>query len=158
MGQADIYERALGKPLPDLWHRSAQAKINSVKLERQSNLDPQDVNGTESYIILYRMALIGSNPHAALHFPDKGMEPFHAAILYFNGRFYLEKLCDLTDVGVNSLAVAVGEESDTIEEIYEPYLIQEGFLNRTARGRQATPLAYRHFGLNSGKSVQRSLF
>ncbi len=61
-------------------------------------------------------------------------------------------------VGVNSLAVAVGEESDTIEEIYEPYLIQEGFLNRTARGRQATPLAYRHFGLNSGKSVQRSLF
>lgn len=61
-------------------------------------------------------------------------------------------------VGVNSLAVAVGEESDTIEEIYEPYLIQEGFLNRTARGRQATPLAYRHFGLNRGGSVQPSLF
>ncbi len=61
-------------------------------------------------------------------------------------------------VGINSLAVAVGEESDTIEEIYEPYLIQEGFLKRTARGREATPLAYRHFGFKSSDSVQRSLF
>jgi len=49
-------------------------------------------------------------------------------------------------VGINSLAVAVGEESDTIEEIYEPYLIQEGFLKRTSRGRLATELAYEHFG------------
>jgi holliday junction DNA helicase RuvB len=61
-------------------------------------------------------------------------------------------------VGVNSLAVAVGEESDTIEEIYEPYLIQEGFLNRTARGRQVTPLAYRHFGLDKNNSIQPTLF
>jgi len=48
-------------------------------------------------------------------------------------------------VGLNSLAVAVGEESDTIEEIYEPFLIQEGFLDRTPRGRTATPRAYSHF-------------
>ncbi len=63
-------------------------------------------------------------------------------------------------VGVNSLAVAVGEESDTIEEIYEPFLIQEGFLHRTARGRQATPFAYEYFGISRKKeqNVQKSLF
>ncbi len=49
-------------------------------------------------------------------------------------------------VGLNSLSVAVGEEANTLEEVYEPFLIMEGFLVRTARGRQATPLAYRHLG------------
>ena len=44
-------------------------------------------------------------------------------------------------VGLNNLAVAVGEESDTLEEVYEPYLIQEGYLERTSKGRVATPLA-----------------
>jgi Holliday junction DNA helicase RuvB len=53
-------------------------------------------------------------------------------------------------VGLNTLAVAVGEESDTVEEVYEPYLIQEGFLMRTPRGREATEKAYRHLGLSSG--------
>jgi len=57
-------------------------------------------------------------------------------------------------VGLNTLAVAVGEESDTVEEVYEPYLIQEGFLMRTPRGREATEKAYRHLGLSSGKSGQ----
>lgn len=50
-------------------------------------------------------------------------------------------------VGVNSLAVAVGEEPDTIEEVYEPYLIMEGYLNRTPQGRIATELAYQRLGL-----------
>ena len=49
-------------------------------------------------------------------------------------------------VGVKSLAVAVGEEAETIEEIYEPFLIQEGLLKRTSRGREATPAAYEYFG------------
>lgn len=48
-------------------------------------------------------------------------------------------------VGINTIAVAVGEESDTIEEVYEPFLIQEGFIKRTPRGRVATRLAYEHF-------------
>ncbi len=51
-------------------------------------------------------------------------------------------------VGLNTIAVAVGEESDTIEEVYEPYLIQKGFLKRTARGRTATLLAYQHFKID----------
>lgn len=50
-------------------------------------------------------------------------------------------------VGVGSLAVAVGEERDTLEEVYEPYLIMEGYLNRTAQGRVATELAYRRLNL-----------
>jgi Holliday junction DNA helicase RuvB len=49
-------------------------------------------------------------------------------------------------VGVETLAAAIGEERDTIEDVYEPYLIQEGYLARTAKGRTATPLAYEHFG------------
>jgi Holliday junction DNA helicase RuvB len=49
-------------------------------------------------------------------------------------------------VGVDSLAAAVGEESDTIEEVYEPFLLQEGFIARTSRGRVATPRAYSHLG------------
>jgi len=50
-------------------------------------------------------------------------------------------------VGVENLAAAIGEERDTIEDVLEPYLIQQGYLQRTQRGRLATPLAYRHFGL-----------
>jgi len=50
-------------------------------------------------------------------------------------------------VGVESLAAAVGEERDTLEDVIEPYLIQQGFLQRTPRGRIAAPAAYRHLGL-----------
>jgi Holliday junction DNA helicase RuvB len=50
-------------------------------------------------------------------------------------------------VGIGTLATAVGEESETIEEIYEPYLVQEGFIERTSRGRVATELAQKHFGI-----------
>lgn len=50
-------------------------------------------------------------------------------------------------VGLNSMSVSVGEEADTIEEVYEPYLIQEGYLQRTAQGRVATARAYEKFGL-----------
>jgi Holliday junction DNA helicase RuvB len=60
-------------------------------------------------------------------------------------------------VGINTIAVAVGEESDTIEEVYEPYLIQEGFISRTPRGREATELAYKHFKLSPTEGVQQKL-
>ena len=61
-------------------------------------------------------------------------------------------------VGLNTLAVAVGEEGGTLEEVYEPFLIQEGFLARTPRGREATTLAYRHFGLTERMLPQDQLF
>jgi len=60
-------------------------------------------------------------------------------------------------VGVNTLAAALAEEPDAIEEIYEPFLIQIGFLNRTPRGRIATQLAYDHFGIKAPRK-QNSLF
>lgn len=60
-------------------------------------------------------------------------------------------------VGVNTLAAALAEEADAIEEMYEPFLIQIGFLNRTPRGRVATQLAYDHFGIKPPRR-QSSLF
>jgi Holliday junction DNA helicase RuvB len=62
-------------------------------------------------------------------------------------------------VGINTIAAALGEERDTIEEIYEPYLMQIGFLDRTPRGRRVTPLASRHLGASPPrKDDQTSLF
>jgi Holliday junction DNA helicase RuvB len=63
-------------------------------------------------------------------------------------------------VGLNTIAVAVGEEGETLEEIYEPFLIQQGLLNRTARGRMATESAYKHLGLTRRQppAAQKNLF
>ncbi len=60
-------------------------------------------------------------------------------------------------VGLNTLAIAIGEDSSTLEEVYEPYLIQQGFLERTPRGRVATPHAYRRFGLTPPAGAQGSM-
>jgi Holliday junction DNA helicase RuvB len=61
-------------------------------------------------------------------------------------------------VGLNTISTAVGEESGTIEEVYEPFLIKEGYLKRTPRGREATEHAYRHLGKNSGRDLNGRLF
>lgn len=62
-------------------------------------------------------------------------------------------------VGLDTLAAAIGEEAVTIEDVYEPYLMQIGFLSRTARGRCVTPAAYEHLGMESKqKSSQQSIF
>lgn len=58
-------------------------------------------------------------------------------------------------VGLDNLAAAIGEESDTIEDVLEPYLIQQGYLQRTPRGRMATAQTYRHFGLSAPSQVQQ---
>lgn len=60
-------------------------------------------------------------------------------------------------VGLSTIATAIGEDAGTIEEVYEPFLIKEGFLNRTPRGREVTELAYSHLGRTKGP-VQSSLF
>jgi holliday junction DNA helicase RuvB len=61
-------------------------------------------------------------------------------------------------VGVNTISAAISEQKDAIEDIYEPYLIQIGFLNRTPRGRTVTRRAYEHFGFKPGSQGQRDLF
>jgi len=55
-------------------------------------------------------------------------------------------------VGLDNVAAAIGEERETIEDVIEPYLIQQGFLQRTPRGRIATAQAFRHLGLNPPQS------
>jgi Holliday junction DNA helicase RuvB len=80
----------------------------------------------------------------------EGLDPMDKRILE-----YILKDCRGGPVGVNSLAVGVGEDSETIEEIYEPYLIQRGFLKRTALGRIATERAYQHFQMTPPAADQQ---
>jgi len=69
----------------------------------------------------------------------------------------IDKFCG-GPVGLDTISAAISEESDTIEDVYEPFLIQNGFLNRTPRGRVATPAAFRHFGRTTPEQPQGSLF
>ena len=83
-----------------------------------------------------------------------GLDDMDSRIL----RAIIEKF-DGGPVGITTIAAAVGEDAGTIEEVYEPFLVQNGFLQRTPRGRVATPQAYRHFGYNppTPQSQQTSL-
>lgn len=104
--------------------------------------DFADVKGTGIITrAIARMAL------EALDVDDFGLDEMDKRILSaliekFNGG----------PVGLGTLAVAVGEDAGTLEEVYEPFLIQQGFLQRTPRGRTATPLAYRHLGIRLDSS------
>lgn len=83
-----------------------------------------------------------------------GLDDMDARIL----RAIIEKF-DGGPVGVSTIAAAVGEDAGTIEEVYEPFLVQNGFLQRTPRGRVATAQAYRHFGYTPpASSTQGALF
>ncbi len=76
-----------------------------------------------------------------LNVDEYGLDDMDARIL----QIIIEKY-DGGPVGLNTIAVAVGEDPGTLEEVYEPFLIQQGFLHRTPRGRAASPAAYRHYG------------
>ena len=78
---------------------------------------------------------------AMLDVDEFGLDDMDARIL----KTIIEKF-DGGPVGVKTIAAAIGEDALTIEEVYEPFLVQNGFLQRTPRGRSATPQAYRHFG------------
>lgn len=109
--------------------------------------DFADVKGTG--VITREIAMIAL---AALEVDEHGLDDMDKRILLaiiekFNGG----------PVGLNNLAVSVGEDAGTLEEVYEPYLIQEGFLMRTPRGREATMQAYRHFGIVRSESQQAML-
>lgn len=90
---------------------------------------------------------------AALNIDSRGLDQMDNKILgaiieKFNGG----------PVGLNTVATAVGEEAGTIEEVYEPFLIKEGFLKRTPRGREATELAYKHLGFTPPGGTEAALF
>jgi Holliday junction DNA helicase RuvB len=95
---------------------------------------------------------------AMLDVDEYGLDEMDGRVL----KTIIEKF-DGGPVGLGSLAVALGEDESTLEEVYEPFLIQEGFLQRTTRGRVATPRAYRRFGYASpptgtDRAEQSSLF
>lgn len=87
-----------------------------------------------------------------LEVDQAGLDPMDKRILSF-----VLRECAGGPVGISTMAVGVGEEAETLEEIYEPYLIQRGFLKRTPSGRVVTPRAYEHFGLplpSTGKQAE----
>lgn len=91
---------------------------------------------------------------AMLDVDEFGLDDMDSRVL----RTIIEKF-DGGPVGISTIAAAVGEDPSTIEEVYEPYLVQNGFLQRTPRGRVATPQAYRHFGYTPQRDgSQPSLF
>ena len=88
-----------------------------------------------------------------LHIDTLGLDSIDNKIL----RTIIEKFKG-GPVGANTLATAISEDQGTYEEVYEPFLIKEGFILRTQRGRIATDLAYRHLGINKGISDDNTLF
>ena len=90
---------------------------------------------------------------ARLNVDEYGLDDMDARVL----RTIIEKF-EGGPVGLNNIAVAVGEDAGTLEEVYEPFLIQRGFLHRTPRGRTVTAAAYRHFGFAVPTSAQRTMF
>jgi len=136
----------LGAPIDrdgaeELARRSRGTPRIANRLLRRTR-DFADVKGTGTITRdIARIAL------AALDVDEYGLDEMDKRVLLaviekFNGG----------PVGISTIAVAVGEEPGTLEEVYEPFLIQQGFLQRTPRGRTATPLTYRHFGVRQPKT------
>jgi Holliday junction DNA helicase RuvB len=95
---------------------------------------------------------VAANALVMLDVDEFGLDDMDARVL----KTIIEKF-DGGPVGISTIGAAVGEDASTIEEVYEPFLVQNGFLQRTPRGRVATPQAYRHFGYTPPTS-QPTLF
>jgi len=143
--------------LKDIVHRSAeilQVPIEeeaAIEIARRSRGTPRIANGLlrrmrdfaqvkGEGLITPEIARYGLD---ALQVDSSGLDDMDHRIL----RTIIEKFRG-GPVGITTIATAVGEQAETVEEVYEPYLIQEGFLQRTPRGRMATDRAYQHLGLN----------
>jgi len=149
-------------------HRSAKildVVISNDAVEeigRRSRGTPRIANGLLRRVRDFAQVLndgqidIGITQHAlkALNVDEHGLDDMDNKILFT----IIEKFKG-GPVGITTIATAVGEESGTLEEVYEPFLIQEGFLQRTPRGREATAKAYEHLGkINPGLSSAGNLF
>ena len=134
----------------------------AMEIARRSRGTPRVANNLLRWVRDYSQvraaghldASIASAALAMLEIDEEGFDEMDKRIL--------ESIIGLFDggpVGVNSLAVAIGEEPGTIEEVHEPFLIMQGFLKRTAQGRVAMPKAYRKLGLDApAKTAQEDLF
>jgi len=137
-GAAELAKRARGTP------RVANRLLRRVRDYAQVKADGRiDVSVAQDALLM-------------LDVDEYGLDEMDARVL----KTLIEKF-EGGPVGLNSLAVAMGEDATTLEEVYEPFLIMEGFLMRTPQGRVATPRAFRRFGytIPDGKeSPQRTLF
>ena len=131
------------------------------EISRRSRGTPRIANGLLRRVRDFAQVLndgmidIGITQHAlkALNVDEHGLDDMDNRIL----SAIIEKFKG-GPVGITTIATAVGEESGTLEEVYEPFLIQEGFLKRTPRGREATHKAYEHLGKRPPMSDGPSLF
>ncbi len=132
----------------------------AAEIARRSRGTPRIANGLLRRVRDFAQVLndgqidIGITQHAlkALNVDEHGLDDMDNRILLtiidkFKGG----------PVGITTIATAVGEESGTIEEVYEPFLIQEGFLQRTPRGREATEKAYKHLGKKNNKAGRNEI-
>jgi holliday junction DNA helicase RuvB len=156
-----------GKTLEKIITRSAgilQTKITSdaaAEISRRSRGTPRIANGLLRRMRDFAQVLgngvidLGIAQHGlkALNVDEHGLDEMDNRIL----GAIIEKFKG-GPVGLTTIATAVGEEPGTLEEVYEPFLIQEGFIMRTPRGREATPKAYTHLGKTPGRSNNPSLF
>jgi len=147
--------------------RAAQilkANINeesAMEIARRSRGTPRIANGLLRRVRDFAQVLndgqidIGITQHAlrALNVDDHGLDDMDNRIL----TTIIDKFKG-GPVGITTIATAVGEESGTLEEVYEPFLIQEGFLQRTPRGREVTLKAYQHLGKSKPGGANPSLF
>ena len=131
------------------------------EISRRSRGTPRIANGLLRRVRDFAMVLndsqidLGITQHAlkALNVDEHGLDDMDNRILLA----IIEKFKG-GPVGLTTIATAVGEESGTIEEVYEPFLIKEGFLQRTPRGREATLKAYNHLGKKPNKNLNPGLF
>ncbi len=131
------------------------------EISRRSRGTPRIANGLLRRVRDFAMVLndsqidIGITQHAlkALNVDEHGLDDMDNRILLA----IIEKFKG-GPVGLTTIATAVGEEAGTIEEVYEPFLIKEGFLQRTPRGREATLKAYNHLGKKPNKNLSPGLF
>jgi holliday junction DNA helicase RuvB len=133
----------------------------SYEIARRSRGTPRIANGLLRRVRDFAQVLndgnidLGITQHGlkALNVDEHGLDEMDNRIL----SCIIEKFKG-GPVGITTIATAVGEEPGTLEEVYEPFLIQEGFLQRTPRGREVTPKAYDHLGKKPQKGNQTGLF
>lgn len=154
--QLDFYQLSEIKEIVERSARILNIKIDeeaALEIAKRSRFTPRIANRLlkrcRDFAQVYNEKIISSKiaiqSLEMLEIDEKGLDPTDRKILetlikkFFGG-----------PVGLKTLAISLGEDISTLEEIYEPYLIQSGFLNRTMRGRTATDLAYKHLGLRRG--------
>jgi holliday junction DNA helicase RuvB len=157
---ADVLNKIIHRSSKILNTKISKEAVNEIG--RRSRGTPRIANGLLRRVRDFAQVLndgeidFGITQHAlkALKVDEHGLDDMDNRILLT----IIEKFKG-GPVGITTIATAVGEEAGTLEEVYEPFLIQEGFLQRTPRGREVTEKAYKHLGkINPGNSSAATLF